>query len=98
MVIRGDVNSEVKFVAKGKITDIYNNEETGCTVVQDLGDGYSAVYGQIKELPFKVGDTVECGQVVGYISEPTKYYSIEGSNLFFQILKDNQPVNPMDFF
>ena len=98
LVIRGDVNSEVKFVAKGKITDIYNNEETGCTVVQDLGDGYSAVYGQIKELPFKVGDTVECGQVVGYISEPTKYYSIEGSNLFFQILKDNQPVNPMDFF
>lgn len=98
MVIRGDVNSKVLFVAKGTITDIYNNEETGCTVVEDLGDGYSAVYGQLKELPFKVGDTVECGQVVGYINEPTKYYSLEGSNLYFQILKDNKPINPMDFF
>ena len=98
LVIRGDVNSEVKFVAKGKITDIYNNEETGCTVVQDIGDGYSVVYGQLKELPFKVGDSVECGQTVGYVSEPTKYYSLEGSNLYFELLKDNEPVNPMDYF
>lgn len=94
MVIAGDVNSKVYFVAKGKITNIETNEVTGCTVTQDLGDGYTAIYGQLKELNFGVGDTVESGQVVGYISEPTKYYSVEGSNVYFQLLKDGKPVDP----
>ena len=94
IIISGKVNQKVYFVAKGKITDISTNEETGCTVTQDLGDGYTAVYGQLKELNFDVGDMVESGQVVGYVSEPTKYYSVEGSNVYFQILKDGVPVDP----
>lgn len=94
MVFAADVNSKVYFVARGKITDIETNEETGCTVTQDLGDGYTAIYGQLKELNFAVGDMVEAGQVVGYVSEPTKYYSVEGSNVYFQLLKDGVPVDP----
>lgn len=96
MVISGKVNQKVYFVAKGKITDISTNEETGCTVTQDIGDGYTAVYGQLKELNFGVGDMVESGQVVGYVSEPTKYYSVEGSNVYFQLLKDGVPVDPAE--
>lgn len=94
MVIDGEVNDKVYFVAKGKIVHIETNEVTGCTVTQDLGDGYTAVYGQLKELNFEVGDTVESGQVVGYISEPTKYFAVEGPNVYFQILKDGVPVDP----
>ena len=94
MVLSGKVNDKVYFVAKGKITNIETNEVTGCTVTQDLGDGYTAVYGQLKELNFQVGDMVESGQVVGYVSEPTKYYSVEGSNVYFQILKNGVPVDP----
>lgn len=94
MVISGKVNDKVYFVARGKITNISTNEETGCTVTQDIGDGYTAVYGQLKELHFEVGDMVEAGQVVGYVSEPTKYYSTEGSNVYFQVLKDGSPVDP----
>lgn len=94
MVFAGKVNDKVYFVAKGKITNIETNEETGCTVTQDIGDGYTAVYGQLKELNFEVGDMVESGQVVGYVSEPTKYYAVEGSNVYFQILKDGKPIDP----
>lgn len=94
MVISGKVNQKVYFVAKGRVTDISTNEETGCTVTQDIGDGYTAVYGQLKEVVFQVGDMVESGQVVGYVSEPTKYYSVEGSNVYFQILKDGVPIDP----
>ena len=94
MVFAGNVNDKVYFVAKGKITNIETNEETGCTVTQDLGDGYTAIYGQLKELNFEVGDMVESGQVVGYVSEPTKYYSVEGSNVYFQVLKDGNPIDP----
>ena len=94
IVIAGKVNDKVYFAARGKITDISTNEETGCTVTQDIGDGYTAVYGQLKELNVEVGDMVESGQVVGYVGEPTKYYSVEGSNVYFQILKDGVPVDP----
>ena len=94
MIISGKVNQKVYFIAKGKVVDISTNEETGCTVTQDIGDGYKAVYGQLKEVNFQVGDMVESGQVVGYVSEPTKYYSVEGSNVYFQILKDGVPVDP----
>jgi septal ring factor EnvC (AmiA/AmiB activator) len=71
---------------------------TGCTVTENLGDGFEAVYGQLKELNFSVGDEVEGGQVIGYVSEPTKYYSVEGSNVYFELLKDGEPVNPLEYF
>lgn len=98
MIIGGDVNSKVKLIAKGEIKEISTNEETGCTVVQDLGDGYEAIYGQLKEVNFEVGDLVEQGQVIGYVSEPTKYYSKEGSNLYFALRKDGEPVDPIEYF
>lgn len=98
LVIGGDVNSKVYIIAKGTITDISTNEVTGCTVTEDLGDGYTAVYGQLKELNFSVGDKVERGQVIGYISEPTKYYSLEGSNLYFALEKDGEPVDPLEYY
>jgi murein DD-endopeptidase MepM/ murein hydrolase activator NlpD len=97
MVIAGAVNDKVFAMARGTITDIRESEETGCTVTQDLGDGYTAVYGQLKELNFAEGDTVEAGQVIGYVSEPTKYYSVEGSNVYFSLKKDGEAVDPKEY-
>lgn len=97
-IIGGEVNSKVYLIARGVITDISINEETGCTVTQDLGDGYTAIYGQLKELNFSVGECGEAGQVLGYVNEPTKYYSVEGSNLYFELQKDGVPVDPIEYF
>lgn len=98
VVISGAVSDRVSNAASGKIADISTNEVTGCTVTVDLGDGYSAIYGQLKEVPYQVGDYVESGSTIGFISEPTKYYSVEGSNLYFELQKDGTPVNPVEFF
>ena len=97
LIIAGKVNDPVNAAATGKITDISANEETGVTVTMDLGNGYQAVYGQLKEVLYKEGATVEAGNAIGYIAEPTKYYSVEGSNLYFELLKDKEPVDPMEF-
>lgn len=98
IIIAGEVNNKVYAVARGQITDISQNEVTGTTVTVDLGDGFQAIYGQLKELNFKKGDYVESGHVIGYVSEPTKYYSIEGSNLYFELQKDGVPVDPILYF
>lgn len=98
VIIAGNVNDRVNCAAKGKITDISTNEITGKTVTMDLGDGYSAIYGQLKEVPYEVGDVVDAGSLVGYIAEQTKYYSLEGSNLYFALEKDGEPVDPSGYF
>ncbi len=97
IVISAPVGSEVQCAARGKVSEISVDEETGTTLYMDLGDGYEAVYGQLKEVAVEEGDVVEPGRLLGYVSEPTKYYTLEGSNLYFQLLKKNEPVNPMGF-
>ena len=67
------------------------------TVNVDIGNGYELFYGQLKEVPVKVGDQVEAKTIIGYVSAPTKYYSVEGSNVYFEMRKDGQPVNPMEY-
>ena len=76
---------------------VVNNEETGQTVTVDMGNGYQAVYGQLKDVPFQAEEYVSAGSVLGYISEPTKYYTKEGANLYFALSKDGVPLDPMQY-
>ena len=98
IMIAGEVNDKVISVARGQIQSIENDEVIGLAVTVDLGDGYQAIYGQLKEVGFEVGDYVEEGQTIGYLSEPTKYFSVEGCNLYFELLKDGVPQDPVALF
>lgn len=97
LIISGAVGDQVISATKGIVKSIDVTAQTGTTVTVDLGNGYEAIYGQLKEVPVKVGDYVEAKTVLGYLSEPTKYYSVEGCNLYFQMLKEGQPVNPLEY-
>ncbi len=81
----------------GIVKKIYNNVQTGKTIVVDLGNGYEAIYGQLGELRVVEGQRLAAEDVIGYIAAPTKYYIIEGPNLYFQMLKEGEPVNPLEF-
>ena len=97
VIIGGEIGMEVSAAARGIVKSVEVNAQTGTTVIMDLGNGYEAVYGQLKEVPVQEGNYVEQGELVGYLSEPTKYYSVEGCNLYFQLLKDGEPLNPMEY-
>lgn len=97
LIISGNVGENIGAAAPGIVTAVEQDAQTGLTVTLDMGNGYSAVYGQLKEVPVQVGDYVAEYQIVGYLSEPTKYYSVEGPNLYFQVTKDGEPVNPLDY-
>ncbi len=81
----------------GTVYSIEENVQTGTTVTMELGSGYQAVYGQLKDLAVEEGQTIEKGAVIGYIASPTKYYSEEGSNLYFAMKKDGEPVDPIAY-
>ena len=97
LIIAGNVGQEVKSAEDGKVTAIKTDAQTGVTVTVSLGDGYEAVYGQLGEVCVTQGEKITEGDIIGYLGEPTKYYSVEGCNLYFQLLKDGEPVNPLEY-
>ena len=97
MIVSGEVGETIGASAAGIVTNIEETAQTGTTVTLDMGNGYSAVYGQLSDVPVAVGDYVGAGESLGTLSEPTKYYSVEGPNLYFEVLKDGEPVDPMNF-
>ena len=81
----------------GTVYSIKNDAQTGTTVTMELGNGYQAIYGQLTDLDVAEGDTVTKGSIIGYVASPTKYYSEEGSNLYFAMKKDGKPIDPITY-
>ena len=90
-------DAPVYAAADGQVLSVEQDTCTGTTVTMELGNGYQAVYGQLKDLTVAEGDTVKEGEVIGNVSEPTKYYSVEGPNLYFAVKKDGNPVDPFEY-
>ena len=97
MIISAKAGDAVAAAATGDITEIREDAQTGQTVIMDIGDGYTLTYGQLQDLNFKEGAHLEAGDVIGTVAEPTKYYSLEGTNLFFELQKDGKPVDPTEY-
>lgn len=95
LVLKAQSGEAVQAAANGQILSISQNEETGTTMTVDLGNGYQAIYGQLKDMAVEAGQTVSQGDILGYVSDPTKYYVQEGPNLYFAMTKDGTPIDPM---
>lgn len=95
VIIGADTGSEVISAAPGIVENIYDDSVIGKTVVMSIGDGYKLTYGQLEDVKVNISDNVEAGTVIGNIASPTKFYSVEGSNLYFKLTKDGESIDPM---
>lgn len=95
VVLSAEVGSPVVAAAKGVVTEITENVRTGNTVKLALGNDITLVYGQLALDGLAVGDIVEEGECIGTVAEPTRYYIVEGGNLFFQVWEREESLNPM---
>ena len=95
MVIEAQKGDEVKAVYESKVAEVSSNSELGNYVKLELGDGYTVTLGQLQDVKVALGEHLEAGQVVGTIGEPSRFYSEEGSNLYFAVDKDGDSVDPM---
>lgn len=96
LIVAANVGDPVKAAANGMVSRIYNDPMTGQTVVMNLGNGYEVTYGQLQEVTVSEGTYVAEGEIFAQIAEPTRYYAVEGSNLYMKLTKDGVPVNPVD--
>ncbi len=95
LVIEAMEGDSISAVAGGKVTDVFYNEEIGTAVTVNIGNGYEVTYGQLKDIAVSKGDYVKKGNILGYVSAPTKYYSVEGTNVYFALTLNKEPVDPM---
>ncbi len=95
VVLSSEVGTPVFAAAKGVVVSISDNVRTGKTVKLALGNDTYLVYGQLALDGLKEGDIIEEGQCIGAVAEPTRYYVIEGPNLYFQVLEGEETINPM---
>lgn len=97
ILIKADVNQEVVAAFGGTVESITEDSVNGMVLTVDMGNGYKAIYGQMKDINVKEGEAVVKGQAIGNVAQPTKYYTEEGSHLYFGLTKDETPVNPQDY-
>lgn len=95
IVIAATQGEAISAAADGRVTSVTYDPKIGNTVVMDLGNGYELTYGQLENITVSEGSYVSVGDGIGTVASPTKYYSIEGTNVYFKLTKDGVPVNPM---
>ncbi len=95
IIISAAEGKTIVAAADAQITEIFTDSEIGNAVRMDLGNGYELIYGQLADIQVSKGAYVSAGDVIGTVSAPTKYYSVEGSNLYVKLSKDGTPINPL---
>lgn len=95
IVISATQGEGITAAADGRVTSVSYDPGTGNTVVMELGNGYELTYGQLENITVSEGSYVHVGDGIGTVAAPTKYYSLEGTNVYFKLTKDGEPINPM---
>lgn len=65
LLLEAKEGMDVKASADGIVESVETSEETGRTVSISIGDGFTVVYGQLKDISVSKGDMVSEGQVLG---------------------------------
>ena len=95
IVIAATQGAPISAAANGRVTSVGYDSSIGNMVVMDLGNGYELTYGQLENITVSEGSYVSVGDGIGTVASPTKFYSLEGTNVYFKLTKDGKPVNPM---
>ena len=48
------------------------------------------------DIEFKEGDYMNVGDIVGTVAAPTKYFAVEGANVYFKLTQNGEPVDPLN--
>lgn len=95
IIIQANEGDIITAAAGGKVISIFKDPQIGDAVTMELGGGYEITYGQLKNILVSEGSFVAAGDIIAEVASPTKYYSIEGTNVYFKLTKDGSPINPL---
>lgn len=61
----------------------------------DHGYGYTSLYGHLYKYNVRVGQRVQRGDIIGYVGSTGRS---QGPHLHYEIFKDDQRINPINFY
>ncbi len=89
------LGTEVYASGDGVVSDVERNEwGYGNMVTIDHGFGYKTRYAHLQKYAVRKGQKVKRGQLVGFVGKTGK---TTGVHLHYEVLKNGQPVNPINF-
>lgn len=97
-VFTAEEGTDVLACAEGKVVKVFDDAELGRGVTLELGDGYVVTYGQLTDIQVAKDSYVKAGEKLGTVAAPSRYYSLEGANLYFRMEKDGAPLNAENLF
>ncbi|MCM1101333.1 MAG: M23 family metallopeptidase [Clostridium sp.] len=89
---------DVVACAEGRVVNVYQDAKLGNAVELELGDGYVATYGQLSDIMVEKDGYVKAGDKLGTVAAPSRFYLLEGTNLYFSLKKDDTSVNAENLF
>jgi murein DD-endopeptidase MepM/ murein hydrolase activator NlpD len=89
--------AEVAAILGGKVTAAASSKGEAGVVTIDHGSGWQTLYAHLNEIYVKTGETVKQGQPLGSVDQPGLNEILEGPHLHFELHKDGQEVNPLDY-
>ena len=93
--IAADKTTVVKASEAGIVKSIKNDPRYGLTIVIEHANGFSSIYSNLLTAEFvEEGETVEKGQTIGTVGNTATFEIADESHLHFEILKDNEYVDP----
>ena len=98
--IESEVGVNVKAVAEGIITDIYDDPLMGKTVVIDHADNIQSLYMNLQEMLPKniiVGNKINGGDVIGGVGETALIEISDVPHLHLEMKKDGKYIDPLDY-
>lgn len=95
ILIAAEEGENVLSAYEGVVESVSEDKEHGTTVTVIMGNGFKAVYGQLMNVTVAEGDTITTAQNIGEVAPPSSYYTEEGTHVFFELLKNGVPINPM---
>lgn len=95
VIIQANEGDLITSASAGKVVSVFSDNQIGNGITMELGGGYEATYGQLGNILVSEGSYVAAGDIIAEVAAPTKYYSVEGTNVYFKLTKDGEPVNPL---
>lgn len=93
--IAASVGTPVKAADSGTVTFAGWNGGYGRLIIVDHGNGFTTYYAHNSKLLVGVGDKVEKGQTISLVGSSGRS---TGPHLHFEIRKNGEPLNPLNFF
>ena len=94
--IAAERGTAVKAVADGVVSEIKNDPRYGITIVIDHQNGLKTKYCNLaNDEMVKPNLIVKQGDVIGCVGSTAAFESVEQSHLHFEVLMNNQPVDPI---